>query len=416
MGVLFWLNVALGALLVLCYSYQFVFMIISYVAKKRHFEAKKISNIAVLIAARNEKNVIEGLISSLKNQDYPKDKLKIFVVADNCTDNTAEIARAAGAEVYERFNKTEVGKGFALDFLLKKITEDFGERTFDGYLVFDADNLVTPNFVTEINKVFSNGYDCVTSYRNSKNYGENWLSAGQGLCLMRDNVMLNRARMIIGGCCFVSGTGFIFSSRLCVSLGGGWPFHMLTEDGEFTTHNAIHGIKTGYCDTARFFDDQPTKLGQSCNQRLRWCKGYLQIIRGYYSKLIRGIFSKRFLSCFDMTMCMAPAYLISIVAVIMNVVGSIVSLVQGATVASVAISLGFGIAVAYFGLYIFGFVLTVSEWRELKCSAFKKILYTFTFPLFMFSFIPICFVAIFKKNVKWVPIIHENKMSLDDLE
>ena len=271
MGVMFWLNVVISALLVLCYAYQFIYLIISYVARKKNYDAKRISNIAVLISARNEREVIGGLIESIKKQDYPSEKVKIFVVADNCTDDTAEISRNAGAVVYERFNKTEIGKGYALDFLLKRIAADFGESTFDGYLVFDADNLVEPDFITEINKVFSQGYDCVTSYRNSKNYGENWLSAGQGLCLMRDNIMLNRARMALGSTCFVSGTGFIFSSKLCLSFGGGWPFHMLTEDGEFTIYNAINGTKTGYCDSARFYDDQPSKLGQSCNQRLRWC-------------------------------------------------------------------------------------------------------------------------------------------------
>lgn len=416
MGVMFWMNVVISALLVLCYAYQFIYLIISYVARKKSYDAKRISNIAVLISARNEREVIGGLIESIKKQDYPSEKVKIFVVADNCTDDTAEISRNAGAVVYERFNKTEIGKGYALDFLLKRIAADFGESTFDGYLVFDADNLVEPDFITEINKVFSQGYDCVTSYRNSKNYGENWLSAGQGLCLMRDNIMLNRARMALGSTCFVSGTGFIFSSKLCLSFGGGWPFHMLTEDGEFTIYNAINGTKTGYCDSARFYDDQPSKLGQSCNQRLRWCKGYLQIIGGYCGKLLKGIFSKKILSCFDMTMCMAPAYIISILAVVVNIVGAVVSLVSGETVASVAISLAIGVGVAYFGLFIFGIALTISEWRALKTSAIKKIFYMFTFPLYMFTFIPICFVALFKRRVTWVPIIHENKVSLDDLK
>lgn len=416
MGVMFWMNVVISALLVLCYAYQFIYLIISYVARKKNYDAKRISNIAVLISARNEREVIGGLIESIKKQDYPSEKVKIFVVADNCTDDTAEISRNAGAVVYERFNKTEIGKGYALDFLLKRIAADFGESTFDGYLVFDADNLVEPDFITEINKVFGQGYDCVTSYRNSKNYGENWLSAGQGLCLMRDNIMLNRARMALGSTCFVSGTGFIFSSKLCLSFGGGWPFHMLTEDGEFTIYNAINGTKTGYCDSARFYDDQPSKLGQSCNQRLRWCKGYLQIIGGYCGKLLKGIFSKKILSCFDMTMCMAPAYIISILAVVVNIVGAVVSLVSGETVASVAISLAIGVGVAYLGLFIFGISLTISEWRALKTSAIKKIFYMFTFPLYMFTFIPICFVALFKRRVTWVPIIHENKVSLDDLK
>jgi len=415
MSILTLINLCLGALLVLCYAYQFVFVFIAYLAKKPKFEAKKINKIAVLIAARNEENVIGGLIECIKKQDYPKEALDVFVIADNCTDFTAETARACGAVAYERFNKTEVGKGYAIDFLLKRIAEDYGDETYDAYLIFDADNLVEENFVTEINKTFSQGYDCVTSYRNSKNYGDNWLSAGQGMCFMRDLILLNRARMAVGGCCFVAGTGFMFSSKLCKSFGGGWPFHTLTEDGEFTTYNAIKGSKMGYCDTARFYDDQPTKLTQSWNQRLRWCKGYLQIIKGYYSELIKGIFSKKFLSCFDMTMCMAPAYVLSILAVIANIVGAVVSLAVGVPLLTVAMSLAVGVLGAYFVLFVFGFVLTISEWRQLKTSAFKKLLYMFTFPVYMFTFIPIAFVALFKKSVKWTPIVHENKVSMDDL-
>ena len=414
-NVLAIINVCLVALLVLCYAYQFVFMLIAYCTKRPSYEAKKISKIAVLIAARNEENVIAGLIKCMKEQDYPQDALDVFVIADNCTDSTAAVSRAAGAVAYERFNKTEVGKGYAIDFLLKRIAEDYGDEAYDAYLIFDADNLVEPNFVTEINKTFTQGYDCVTSYRNSKNYGDNWLSAGQGMCFMRDLILLNRARMAIGGCCFVAGTGFLFSSKLCKSIGGGWPFHTLTEDGEFTIYNAINNNKMGYCDSARFYDDQPTKFSQSWNQRLRWCKGYLQIMQGYFKGLVRGIFSRRFLSCFDMTMCMAPAYILSILAVLVNIVVAIVSLATGTALIDVLIALLLGVGGAYLGLFAFGFALTISEWRELRTPAFKKILYMFTFPIFMFSFIPIAFVAIFKRDVKWTPIVHENKVSMEDL-
>ena len=416
MSVLTWINIALGGLLVLCYAYQFVFVLIAYLTKRPKFEAKKINKIAVLIAARNEENVIGGLISSLKAQDYPKEALEVFVIADNCTDKTAEAARAAGAIAYERFNKVEVGKGYAVDFLLKRIAEEYGDSFFDAYLIFDADNLVEPDFVTEINKTFSQGYDCVTSYRNSKNYGDNWLSAGQGMCFMRDLILLNRARMKIGGCCFVAGTGFMFSSALCRSFGGGWPFHTLTEDGEFTTYNAIKGNKMGYCDTARFYDDQPTKFTQSWNQRLRWCKGYLQIIKGYYSKLIPGIFSRRFLSCFDMAMCMAPAYILPLLTIFANLIGVPISIfAAGVPWQQVAISLGVGASGAYLALFLFGFLLTISEWKQIRASAFKKLLYMFTFPVYMFTFIPIAFVALLKRDVKWTPIVHENKVTMEDL-
>ncbi len=410
------INSCVGILFGLCYLYQIIFLIISYVVRQKKYEAKKISKIAVLIAARNEEHVIVDLIDCLNKQDYPKDALKVFVVADNCTDGTAAVSRDAGAVAYERFNTEFVGKGYAIDFLIKKIAEDYDPEAFDAYLIFDADNLVEENFVTEINKTFTQGYDCVSSYRNSKNYGDNWLSAGQGMCFMRDLILLNRARMTIGGCCFVAGTGFMFSRKLCESFGGGWPFHTLTEDGEFTTYNAIEGNKMGYCETARFYDEQPTSFSQSWNQRLRWCKGYLQIIRGYYGRLIKGIFSKRFISCFDMTMCMAPAYILSILAVFANITGAIVDLCMGADPIGVLISLAIAVGGAYGMMFLFSLCLTVSEWRHLRASWWKKLLYMFTFPFFMFSFIPICFVALFKKTVKWTPIIHKPGVSMDEMK
>ena len=99
----------------------------------------------------------------------------VFVAADNCTDRTAAIARTHGAVVYERFNQLNVGKGYALDFLLQHIGADY-PAGFDGYFVFDADNLLAPDYIERMNEMFSNGHEIVTSYRNSKNFGDNWIS------------------------------------------------------------------------------------------------------------------------------------------------------------------------------------------------------------------------------------------------
>lgn len=410
-------NIVVGSVLTLCYFYQFFFVVIAYVKKQPNKEAKKLNRIAVLISARNEEHVIPDLIASLEKQNYPREYFDIFVVADNCTDDTAGAARRAGkTEVYERSSTTEIGKGYAIDFLIRKIAEVHGDDAYDAYMIFDADNLVEPDFITEMNKTFSQGYDCVSGYRNSKNYGDSWVSAGQGMSFMRDLILLNRARMLVGGCCFVAGTGFMFSRQLCRSFGGGWPFHTLTEDGEFTTHCAIEGKRLGYCDRARFYDEQPTSLRQSCRQRLRWCKGYLQIIRGYYPRLIRRIFSRDFLSCFDMAMCMAPAYLISIVAVLGNIIGAPISIVLGAPWQSVLLGVGVGILGAYLMMLLFSACLTVSEWHMIKASGAKKILYMLTFPIYMFTYVPICFVAIFKRNVGWKPIVHTSHATLDELD
>ena len=168
MKVLDIINMVIGAVFMLCYLYQIIYLFIAYLKRepKRTSEEKK--RIAVLVAARNEANVIGNLLTTLKKQDYPEDMYEIFLVADNCTDNTAEVARGFGAVVYERQNDTERGKGYALHYLLECIARDRGEDYFDGFLVFDADNLVEPDFISEINRTFADGYDVVSSYRNSK--------------------------------------------------------------------------------------------------------------------------------------------------------------------------------------------------------------------------------------------------------
>ena len=200
--------------------------------------------IAVLIAARNEQSVIGNLIDSVKAQDYPTELVDVFVVADNCTDLTGSVAGAHGANVYFRNDQTQVGKGYALQYLLHCIEEDFAP--YDGYLVLDADNVLSPNYITEINKTFSDGYQIVTSYRNSKNYGDNWISAGYALWFLRESRYLNGARCRLGSSCAVSGTGFLFSRRILEKCGG-WNFFLLTEDIQFTIANVIRGEKVGYC-------------------------------------------------------------------------------------------------------------------------------------------------------------------------
>ena len=225
-------------------------------------------------------------------QTYNGEYLTIFVVADNCTDNTAEVARNAGAIVYERFNTERVGKGYAMEFLYERICEDYGDTYFDAYAIFDADNIVAPTFFEEINKVYSDKYPVVTCYRNSKNFGDNWVSAGYALWFLRESQYLNRSRMRCRTTCAVSGTGFVFDAAIMREVGG-WKFFLLTEDIEFTNYNVLQGRKIGYAEKAVIYDEQPTKFSQSCHQRMRWARGYIQVMGKFGLKLVRGIFSKK---------------------------------------------------------------------------------------------------------------------------
>lgn len=405
MQILGIINLVIGAIFTLCYFYQFVFLIIAYAGKRESIPDAEPRKIAVLIAARNESRVIHNLLESLNAQDYPKDKYTVFLVADNCTDNTADIAREHGAVVYERFNQIEKGKGYAIDYLIKCIERDYGDDFCDAYVVFDADNVAERNYITEINKTFALGYDVVTSYRNASNYSSNWRSAGQGMFFLRESRVLNLARMRAKANTYVTGTGFLFSRSICKKYGG-WPFHCLTEDGEFTMENVVNGVKTGYCNTAMFYDEQATSSKVSWNQKLRWCKGGLQIYKKYCVALFKGLFSKKFLSFFDMTMCLNAAYFISMAAVIINVVADIIIIALGCQdLFGLFLTQAWMVLMAYLMLMVFSIMITCSEWKYIRASGFKKIFYSFTFPLFLYSFVPAAFVAVFKK-VEWKQIDH----------
>lgn len=245
-------NYIIAVVFFVCYTYQFLYIPVPWLlAKRKAAKAAALEatphNYAVLICARNESAVIADLIGSLRSQTYDQSLLHIFVLADNCTDDTSAIARSAGATVYERFNNVQVGKGYALQTLLGHLEQDY-PAGFDGYFVFDADNILDPGYIAAMNRTFSQGHDIVTSYRNSKNYGDNWISAGYALWFLRESRYLNHARSLLGTSCAVSGTGFLFS-RAVLEETGPWPFHLLTEDIQFSVHEILQGRKVAFAPT-----------------------------------------------------------------------------------------------------------------------------------------------------------------------
>lgn len=407
------INHIITLLFAACYFYQFIYIFVPFVKKSRAAEAGKLHRYAVLIAARNEEAVIAKLIESIKNQNYPSELIEIFVVADNCTDNTAQKARTAGAYVYERFNRYKIGKGYAIEFLLDRIAEEYPESPFDGYFVFDADNLLDENYIAEMNKSFSNGNRIITSYRNSKNYGSNWISAGTALWFLRESQYLSRSRSLLGVSCAVSGTGFLFHREI-IERSGGWKFFLLTEDIEFSIYNVINGERIAYCESAVLYDEQPARFRQSWNQRMRWTKGNMQVCRKYGARLIKSIFKNKSFSSFDMTMTIFPAVILAALSGIINLTGLIYGFTLKSDYMTIIQSLWESMLKAYFMFFMIGMVTTITEWKRIYCPAVKKILYAFTFPIFMFTYVPITIAALFKK-VEWKPIEHRESITLKEI-
>ena len=403
------INYILTALFFLCYAYQFVYVPIRIFFAKRAEEKEKAKMVLVphtfafLICGRDEEAVIGDLVDSIRKQDYDQSLLKVFVMADNCSDHTAEVARAHGAVVYTRENPKEIGKGYALQELRRHISKDYPEG-FDAYFVFDADNVLTPNYVTEMNKCFCAGNDVITSYRNSKNFGQNFVTMGYGVWFIHEASFLNHPRKILGVSCNVSGTGFMFSRKVAEEIVD-WPYHLLTEDIEFSADRITQGKKITYCPSAEFFDEQPTRLRTAWRQRIRWARGYLQVIRHYGAKLIKGIFKGNF-ACYDMSMNIMPAYILTIASIALNVTLAILGTILGEDIMIAVWSLLRLLASAFGTVFLVGAIAVIADWKRIRMSAAKKILSMLFFPFYMATYIPIAVAAFFSRS-EWKHIPHD---------
>ena len=412
-------SLVLTAVFILFYMYQFFYIFWVFLGKdkSRPVKSDKLNKFGVVISARNEAAVIGNLLESINRQDYPSELIKIFLIADNCDDNTADVGRQYGATVLERNNKELVGKGYALDFLFKKLLAE--KDDCDAYVIFDADNLVDKNFIKEMNKNFNRGYKALTSYRNSKNYGTNWISAGYSLWFLREAQYLNNARMRLGTSCAISGTGFCLSREI-IEENNGWKYHLLTEDIEFSVDMAIKGEMIGYSAGSVVYDEQPETFEQSWKQRLRWAKGFYQVFGKYGKKLFGGMFKGKF-ACYDMLMTVFPALIFTILSVLC----CIGECIYGVTVflkhpAFSNLMLFCVLPVVYFAsviymlIFVVGFITLVTEWDVIDCPPKKTIKYLFSFPVFMLTYAPIAVAALFKK-VEWTPIQHSISKSIDDV-
>ena len=397
-------NAVLSLLFFLCCAYQIVYAAASLFGRRIKPPPAKPRRYGVLIAARNEEAVIGDLIDSIRRARYPAGLIDIFVCADNCTDATAAVARFHGAQVFLRHNKREVGKGYALDHLLRCIKERGCFDRYDGFFVFDADNTVDPDYFAEMNGVFSPENRVVMSYRSGKNFDDNWISAAYSLWFIRDARLMNDGRMRLHTSSVVGGTGFLAAREILEDLDG-WPFHMLTEDTEFTAEMMLRGEFIAYCRDAVFYDEQPTSFRQSWQQRLRWTKGFMQVLLLKGGSLLRCMVHKKRFACFDLLMAMAPAVLFPLIGLLVGTAAAAAALLNGEDLLPILLAAGKSFLMMYGVLLLTGLVTLAAEWKRIRGHALRKVAFLFTFPLFMMTYLPVTLAACFCR-VEWTPIRH----------
>lgn len=418
----------IGTLILSAYSilvlYRAAYVVVGFLCKPKVFPKARVQHTyGVIIAARNEECVIGNLIKSIRSQDYDPERVRIFVVADNCTDRTAEICRELGAVVYERHDEAHMRKGYALEFLFQQIQRDYGISSFDAYLFFDADNLLARNFITEMNKAFDACGEIAVGYRNTKNFDTNFISAGYGFHFYNSTMTMHRPRSLFGQSTHIAGTGYAVSSRL---LSDGWHYTCLTEDTQFCLTAIAQGRKIEFCEAAEFFDEQPHTVRVMVRQRLRWAKGRLACFFLLFPRLLRGVFccKERKFSCYDMFFYIFPKSLFSALVSILYTAASFFAALWASGVSSHAVFGGVrqtlsgllrALGVSWLGLFLLGALIAIRERQHIHCKTGRLIFYALLWPYFDLCGLPIAIASLFMR-VRWKPIRHDQSIDIEEIK
>jgi len=408
MKYIYILQQAINWIIVIYWLYQLIISACALIQfKEKPIIKDKKHKFMMILPAHNEENVIGNLVESLQHLDYPKDLYDIYVIADNCTDNTAKIAKDMGAIVLERFDEKKKTKGFALQwFLNQKIKEN---ADYDAFCVFDADNLVDKNFLNAMNKKLCQGEEIVQGYRDIKNPDDSWISAGYALFYWTMNRFYHLARYNLGLSPLINGTGFMVDFNLIKPTG--WDTITLTEDIEFSLKNISKGRKLGWATDAIVYDEQPTEFKQSWSQRSRWTVGHLQCMKYYTKDLAEGVVEYRTLMNFDGLLYLMGMPMM-IVTMLLLVINTVIFLADQMTIGVLIFNYAkYLIATLIVPIFTAIFVMIIEK-KPIK-KMYKGIL---MFPIFMGSWLIINLKCIIKPNTTWEKIDHVRDIKITETQ
>ena len=409
MEYLYMLQQALVWIITIYWLYQLMVSICSLVKlKDKPIIEEKNNKFMAIIPAHNEEIVVGNLIASLQKQNYPKDLYDIYVIADNCTDNTAEVARKAGAIVYERFDEEHKTKGYALDWFLKQKIEE--NAPYDAFCIFDADNIVDVDFLKNMNKKLCQGEEVVQGYRDIKNPTDSWVSAGYAIFYWTMNRFYHLARYNLGLSPLINGTGFMVKFDL-VKPTNGFDTVTLTEDIEFSLKTIISGKKLGWATDAIVYDEQPVGFKQSWSQRSRWTVGHIQCLKEYTKPLAAAVKEHKTLMNFDGLLYMLgsiPMFVLTIVLLLLNFV---MYFGNGMTTTDLIINC-LRYLLPTFLLPIFtAIIIMILDKKPIKPMLKGLALY----PLFLRSWLLINLKCLFKRETKWEKINHVRDIKINEV-
>lgn len=408
-----------SCIIILVYIISFYYLSISVLGllakNKKDKDIFDKNKFAIVIAAHNEEKVIANSLKSLNELNYDRDYFDIFVVADNCTDKTAEYSLKENALVYERFDDKNKGKGYALEWMFNKIFEM--DKAYSAVVVLDADNIVSPNFLTEMNIKLNNGHKVIQGYIDSKNPNDNWLTLSYSIAFWSNNRLFQLCRDNLGLSCQLSGTGFCLDVEILKKIG--WGATCLTEDLEFTCKLAMNDMRVVSAYKAIVYDEKPLTLRQSWNQRKRWMQGFADVSSRYFWKLIEKFIVQKDFKSLDCALYSIQPIVITILGIVsvFNLGRFVISILE--LILGQAFSFEFrAVEFIYMGYFMFQFFITpIMMYLDSKLNFKVFLYYIFVYPLYIITWIPISIQGILNKNKKeWFHTDHSRNVSIKDLE
>jgi cellulose synthase/poly-beta-1,6-N-acetylglucosamine synthase-like glycosyltransferase len=265
-------------------TYLLLLTLAAYLARERQLKPSgaPAHRMLFLIPAHNEAALLPATLSNLRQLDYPADLYEVHVLADNCNDNTAELARAGGAIVHERFHDTLKGKGCALQSLLKRVCA--AGTPHDAVVILDADSIVSPNFLRVMDAQLTVGARAVQAYYSVRDAGGSPVVGLRYIAMAMVNYLRPLGRTLLGGSAGIKGNGMLFRAELMREHE--WTAH-LTEDIEFHMSLIAAGEQVRFAPDAVVWAEMPATLAGSTTQNERWERGRLEMLRRYLPPLLR---------------------------------------------------------------------------------------------------------------------------------
>lgn len=400
--------VVYNVVMILCFLFSLYFVITSlFTFKKRKpiLKNNKMHKFAILIPCRNEEKVIGNLIDSIKKMDYPPELFDIYAIPNNCTDNTQRVAIAHNAKTIDVDIPTR-SKGEVLKYTFDILKN----KDYDAYVIFDADNIVDKIFLKAMNNTLNEGYLVAQGFRDAKNPSDNYLTGSYTMFYYLQNIFYNESRMNLNGSSAINGTGFCIKKSVIDKVG--FPVKTLTEDSEFTGICALNNLKIGFAKDAITYDEHPTDFKTSWYQRKRWSSGCFACLNRFGGELLKSFWKKGNLCSFDCLLYyLAP--LIQVISFVLPTISFLFNLLKGLSIGVLIID--FSSLYFFLLFYIGSIILNIFIIKKLHKKVREHYKGIFAFSFFIFTWIPINIICLFKKTKKWETIHHTRNIKIENI-